>query len=231
MPMFGTNVQTAQSAELTNALLAGTVPNQTDSANLMKLYDMLVDSLASTTTLSDSTRTLLTTIKMKRCESQFSSDQTKLMACYQSVSSGGAVAAAASPTSTPLGGTPAATSSLQVTSDGLVKMVPGMPNTTFSFEANRVRVCVDPKTCTSNQLLPENPGTAAPAQAAAPAATQAPAAAQAPAQAAAAAQAPAQAAAPAATQAPAQAPDQAAPTQAAAAPAQAAATGGAVATQ
>jgi hypothetical protein len=162
-PLFGTSsvdTDVDRMLSLASALKSGHVPAG-NQASLFAMYEKVFDSLSKSTTISDTTRQLMGIVVMERCKAKHGDDTAAMMKCFNESPHGG-VAGASSPVNTPLGSTPAVTSNVVLTADGLQKIVPGGTNLAFSFQSDRVRVCGG-STCYSVPLsrdYPAQPATA-----------------------------------------------------------------------
>ena len=124
-PMFGqaqTAASSAQTATLADALCSGDAATArqmagSDDANLMAMYQEIVNSLAGSTVISDKTRMLLSYLQMHKCQTDFASDPAAMAACLSSS------AASYAPVNGASMATPQAPmSNVQVSSNGLVAM-------------------------------------------------------------------------------------------------------------
>jgi len=124
-PMFGqdqTAASSAQTATLASALCSGdsTTARQmagSDDANLMAMYQEIVNSLAGSTVISDKTRMLLSYLQMHKCQSDFASDPSAMAACLSSHAASYAPVNAA-----PMAMPQTPMSNVQVSSSGLMSL-------------------------------------------------------------------------------------------------------------
>lgn len=157
-PLFnnGTNASTNVDAlsALTNALRTGAPPPASASSglstNLVVMYEMLVDSLSSSSMLSDTTRGLLDTIKSKKCEIKFASEPDKLKTCL--VVAMERTTAAAAPAPVPAKpSTVAVRGKNYIRADGLITNVDGV-DITFDFSKRQLSAC-DSSGCNGTPLM------------------------------------------------------------------------------
>jgi hypothetical protein len=154
--------------ELAKILKDGDVPaglaiTGGSSSGLSALYESVVNSLIDSPVISDQTRTLLSYIKMQKCQRDFASDPAKLTACLTAVpATGGTSSAPAAggtvPSTTPPGATapletpPTMVTSMVVLDDGLTAKTSTGSTAKFTFDQNRLTVCADAK-CKSTALF------------------------------------------------------------------------------
>lgn len=144
-------------AALTTALKTGAPPPASAgsglSTNLLVMYEMLADSLATSSMLSDSTRSLLDTIRSKKCELKFAADPEKLKTCLVVAMDRPATATAPAPVTPPLGTPPtvAVGGKNYVRADGLITNVDGV-EVTFSFSKRQLSTC-DAGSCNALPLM------------------------------------------------------------------------------
>lgn len=140
---------------LTNALRTGAPPPASASGNLstsvIVMYEMLVDSLASSSMLSDTTRGLLDTIKSKKCEIKFASDPEKLKTCLVVAMDRPATATAPAPAPVPAQQTVAVKGRNYIRADGLITNVDGV-DVTFDFSKRQLSSC-DAGGCSTTPLI------------------------------------------------------------------------------
>lgn len=159
-PLFnnGTNANTNVDAlsAITNALRTGSPPPASASSNLstsvIVMYEMLVDSLSSSSMLSDTTRGLLDTIKSKKCEIKFASEPDKLKTCL--VVAMERPTTAATPAPAPVaatGPTVAVRGKNYIRADGLITNVDGV-EVTFDFSKRQISAC-DASGCNGSPLM------------------------------------------------------------------------------
>lgn len=140
--------------------------DQSDEA-LDILYDAVVTSLENSNVVSDTTRRLLSNIKVLKCQQKFKSDPAGLVQCMAGTAlltssapvttapapavpapiapvTTAVTAPATAPVTTTTATAPApATAPVTVSSDGLVKVVDGT-SLAFSFDADKLQVCDGP---------------------------------------------------------------------------------------
>jgi hypothetical protein len=159
-PLFndGTNAGANVDAlsALTTALRTGATPPASAgsglSTNLMVMYEMLVDSLASSSMLSDTTRGLLDTIKSKKCEIKFASEPDKLKTCLVVAMERPATAATPTPATVPAKQeTVAVRGKNYIRADGLITNVDGV-DVTFDFSKRQLSSC-DSGGCSTTPLI------------------------------------------------------------------------------
>lgn len=160
-PLFnnGTNAGTNVDAlsALTNALRTGARPPASATSGLstsvIVMYEMLVDSLSSSSMLSDTTRGLLDTIKSKKCEIKFASEPDKLKTCLVvAMERPGATATTPAPAPVPASqGTVAVRGKNYVRADGLITNIDGV-DITFDFSKRQLSSC-DASGCNATPLV------------------------------------------------------------------------------
>lgn len=154
--------------ELAKILKEGDVPagltmTGGSSSGLSALYESVVNSLIDSPVISDQTRTLLSYIKMQKCQRDFASDPAKLTACLTAVPASGSTSPAPAaggtiPSTTPPGATaplqtpPTLITSMVVLDDGLTAKTASGSTAKFTFDEHRLTVCADAK-CKSTALF------------------------------------------------------------------------------
>ena len=149
--------------ELAKILKDGDVPagltmTGGSSSGLSALYESVVNSLIDSPVISDQTRTLLSYIKMQKCQRDFASDPAKLTACLTAVPASAPEAGGTIPSTTPPGATaplqtpPTLITSMVVLDDGLTAKTASGSTAKFTFDEHRLTVCADAK-CKSTALF------------------------------------------------------------------------------